>query len=148
MEEELSLYINAVNAYEDERKMDDVYVTDHTLAPKQVLAGSDDEEQEAAEYERQLADYNKTQLAQTPSYQGKYRKGSLLQRILDPFANAPRAADGAMEYNLEEKELANTGIHDEEALKKQYDEHHQQLEVMDFDPEDPEVMANLLEQLA
>ena len=44
MEAELSQYIAAVNEYEDERKLDDVYVTDHTLPPKKVLAGSEEEE--------------------------------------------------------------------------------------------------------
>ena len=68
-----------------------------------------------------------------------------MQRILDPFADAPRAEDGAIEYVLEENELANTGINDEEALKKLYDDYPKQIEVMDFDPEDPEVMANVLE---
>lgn len=82
-------------------------MTDHTPAPKQYLTTSDAEDNDAAEYERALAEYNTAQIQKVSSHDGKYEKGSLMQRMFDPFAGAARAEDGAIEYTLDEKELSS-----------------------------------------
>lgn len=50
MEAEITEYINACYDYEQQKKLEDVYVTDHIPAPKQYLTNGDEEEEEAAEY--------------------------------------------------------------------------------------------------
>lgn len=65
MNEEINAYVQACYDYEQQKKLEDVYVTDHEPAPMQYLAKSEEEANDAAEYENALADYNKTQITKT-----------------------------------------------------------------------------------
>ena len=67
-----------------------------------------------------------------------------MQKIFDPFAGAPRAEDGAIEYTLHEKELASQNLNDDAALRELYDKMNSESEVMDIDPEDEEAWNNYL----
>lgn len=50
-----------------------------------------------------------------------YEQGSLMQRMADPFAGAPRDADGALVYTVADAELADRRLDDEEYMKAQYE---------------------------
>lgn len=144
MEVEINAYIKACYDYEEQTKLEDVYVTDHVPAPKQYLTKNEEEEDDAAEYEKALADYNQAQITKTESHEGKYEKGSLMQKMFDPFAGAARAEDGAIEYTLEEKELASMKLDDEADLRELYKRFTTEAEVLEFDPEDEEAWNNIL----
>ena len=49
----------------------------------------------------------------------RYERGSLLQKVFDPLANAPRLANGAVFYKVEDRELV--GIDNEEKLRAEYE---------------------------
>lgn len=50
----------------------------------------------------------------------KYERGTILQRILDPLAGAIKLDNGALFYQVEEKELAPE-IRDQEKLRKEFE---------------------------
>ena len=52
----------------------------------------------------------------------RYEKGSLMQRIGDPFAGAPRDADGALVYTVGDAELTDRKLDNEEHMKAKYAE--------------------------
>jgi len=108
------------------------------------LTKSDAEDDDAAEYERAVAAYNTTQLQKAPVEPEKYAKGSLMQKMFDPFAGAARAEDGAIEYTLEEKELAELKLDNDEHLRTMYEKFNSDAEVWDCDPEDEEAWNNVL----
>lgn len=119
-------------------------MTDHVPAPKQYLTTSAAEDDDAAEYERALAEYNTAQVQKVSSGDHRYEKGSLMQRMFDPFAGAARAEDGAIEYTLDEKELASMQLNDEAHLRDMYARANADAEVWDCDPEDEEAWNNVL----
>lgn len=67
-----------------------------------------------------------------------------MQKMFEPFAGAPRADDGAIEYTLQEKELASLNLDDETKLRQLYEKLNSDAEVQDFDPEDEEAWNNIL----
>lgn len=69
------------------------------------LTGTEEEDEECRLYEASLAAYNGADAALEEERPSKYKRGSLMQRLLDPFAGAPRDEDGAIVYNLKEDEL-------------------------------------------
>ena len=42
-----------------------------------------------------------------------YKRGSLMQKLLDPFDGAPKDADGAIVYTVTEEEITEKGVYDE-----------------------------------
>ena len=49
----------------------------------------------------------------------RYERGSLLQKVFDPLANAPRLANGSVFYKVEDRELV--GVDNEEKLRAEYE---------------------------
>ena len=95
-------------------------MTDHEPAPKQYLTGSEAEDEDAAEYERALAEYNTAQIQKVSAHDSRYEKGSLMQKMFDPFAGASKAEDGAIEYALDENELSALKLNDDAHLRELY----------------------------
>lgn len=135
-EAEVSSYIEACEDYERGEKLKDVYVTDHVPATPKYLTGSDEEDDECRAYEASVNAYNSAGAGEDDVGGGLYRRGSLMQRILDPFAGAPRDADGAIVYNVTEEEMSAEGVNDQEVLKKKYEIAMKNAAVSDLDPED------------
>ena len=129
--------MDACYKYEKELKLEDVYVTDHEPVAKKYLTNGEEEDQDFYEYEQALADYYQDGAAKAPYGDGgRYPKGSLMQRIVDPFAGAPRDEDGAIVYTVTDAELAPLKLDDEAHLKATYDRLCAASEVRDLDPED------------
>ena len=88
---------------------------------KKYLTSSEEEDQDFYEYEQSVAEYNQTGTGKSVegAGSGKYERGSLLQKILDPFAGAERDEDGAVVYTVTDAELAGE-VDDAAKLKEQY----------------------------
>ena len=68
-----------------------------------------------------------------------YEKGSLLQRMIDPFAGAPKDENGTIMYTVEEKELEELLLYGDEAkLRAQFEAYKSKNEAWDMDEEEEE----------
>lgn len=78
---------------------------------------------------------------------GRFERGSLLQRITDPFDGAPRDENGSILYRVSEAELLKTGVADEEKQKQVYEKRKgKSNDVWDLDEEDEEAFRLALVQ--
>jgi len=150
MATELSAYVDACYQDEANAKLADVYVTDHVAKEPLRLTNSEEEDQDFMDYEQSVEAYN----ADASSFQGaagnsgRYARGSLMQRITDPFDGAPRNADGSILYTVKDSELAGLGLDDDEYLRHLYNKRVADDEVWDVDEEDEEAFRlGLVEQL-
>jgi hypothetical protein len=105
---EINAYIQSCYDFEAGKLLEDVYVTDHQPEAKKYLTGSEEEDQDFYEYEQSVAEYNQGGAGKKLQGAGrtKYERGSLLQKIHDPFAGAPRDEDGAIVYEVTDAELS------------------------------------------
>ena len=88
-------------------------MTDHEPEAPKYLTGSEEEDQDCNEYEQSVAQYNAAAATPVGSRANlKYERGSLMQRILDPYAGAPRDEDGAIVYTVTDEELAGERLDD------------------------------------
>ena len=114
---EIAAYITACYDAEKAEKFKDVYVTDHQpVDPKYVTAG-EEEDQDYFEYQQSLDAYN-ADTKKVFKHVGKkqnYKKGSIMQKIMDPLAGVTKDEDGALHYHVEDRELK--WIDNEEVLK-------------------------------
>lgn len=133
---EIAAYITACYDAEKAEKFKDVYVTDHQpVDPKYVTAG-EEEDQDYFEYQQSLDAYN-ADTKKVFKHVGKkqnYKKGSLMQKIMDPLAGVTKDEDGALHYHVEDRELK--WIDNEEVLKAQYEKLKSASEVWDVDADD------------
>lgn len=119
--------------------MEEVYVTDHQPVAQKYLTSNEDEDQDFYDYEKSVAEYNQagTGSKVQGAGQSKYQRGSLLQKIHDPFAGAARDEDGAIVYQVTDEELADK-VPGTDELKEQYNKLASAGEVWEVDPEDEE----------
>ena len=117
---------------------------------KKYLTNGEEEDQDFYEYEQAIADYYADTESKAPTGDGgRYAQGSLMQRIIDPFAGAPRDEDGALVYTVTDAELAHLRLDDEEHLKDTYEKLTAAGEVRDLDPEDEDAWRlSILEDLS
>jgi hypothetical protein len=97
----------------------DVYVTDHSVVEKKYITSSEPEEEEFFNYEKSVEEYN-NDIPEVKTFgknPPKYPVGSLLQKIIDPFAGASRDENGTILYTISEKEMESKNLNDEEHLK-------------------------------
>ena len=84
--------LNYLEHAEDQRvkyEMQDVYVTDHNPKEKRYATTSAQEDEDFYKYQQSLKEYNsKPTPAHVLHAKPKYEKGTLLQRMFDPFASA------------------------------------------------------------
>lgn len=149
MQTEISNYIDACYQDEANSNLKDVYVTDHVAKEPLRLTNSEEEDQDFESYEQSVEAYNaESTSAATSGNTGKFARGSLLQRITDPFDGAPRNAEGTILYSVKDSELAGLGLDDEEYLRHLYNKRVADDEVWDVDEEDEEAFRlGLVEQL-
>ena len=67
--------------------------------------------------------------------EGKYPKGSFLQRMFEPFAGATKDEHGTLVYTLEEQELAEHHLNDDEKLRAEYEKAKEKVEAWELDEE-------------
>lgn len=121
MSSEIAAYVDGCYQAEANAKLEDVYVTDHVAKEPLRLTNSEEEDQDFESYEKSVEAYNAEDAsASATGNTGKFARGSLLQRITDPFDGAPRNAEGTILYNVKESELASLGLDDEEYLRQLY----------------------------
>jgi metal-dependent hydrolase (beta-lactamase superfamily II) len=68
---EVTAYIESCYQYEKDRKMDNVYVTDHKAAPKKFLTNGEEEDQDYYDYQQSLKDYYATGKPEAAKVGGK-----------------------------------------------------------------------------
>jgi len=79
---------------------------------------------------------------------GKYERGTLLQRALDPFSGAGRDENGTIILAVTDKDIAHEGIDSEELLRAEYANLNSKDDVWDVDGEDEnQIRIDLLEEL-
>jgi hypothetical protein len=136
MQNELAAYITACYDREKEIKYQDVYVTDHEpVDPKYVTAG-EEEDQDFFDYQQALDAYDADNKGAFKPAARKmvYPKGSIMQKVMDPFAGAHTDPDGALHYTVEHKELKY--VDDEQVLRTQWANIQSNSDVWDVDEED------------
>jgi hypothetical protein len=72
----------------DEVYLKDVYVTDHKAEDRKVLLADLDEAEKYQAYKSDLDSYHQKKTKLHHAKKSKYPRGSILQRMLDPFATA------------------------------------------------------------
>lgn len=98
--------------------MRDVYVTDHTPVDKKHMTTSEEEDEDFYAYQKALEEYDNEPAEKVyTSRKAKYTKGSILQKVLDPFAESHRDEEGTIIYTLEDKELAQYKLNDEAHMR-------------------------------
>lgn len=81
-----------------------MYTTDHVPKQKKFNTLSGDEDRQFFEHLKRIEEYNKdggTKKAESKTFE----KGSLLQRITDPLANAVRLENGTRFYELSDQDF-------------------------------------------
>jgi len=79
---------------------------------------------------------------------GKYERGTLLQRALDPFSGAGRDENGTIILEVTDKDITHEGIDSEEGLRAEYSNLNSKDDVWDVDGEDEnQIRIDLLEEL-
>ncbi len=76
-------------------------MTNHEPRQKKYLTATSDEDEQFYRYKQSLAQYNSEVVPPRirPSF-GRYERGTLLQRILDPLAGAEKLDNGALFYEV------------------------------------------------
>ena len=59
-----------------------------------------------------------------------------MQRIMDPFAHATKDENGAILYQVSEKDMSHLDLDNEEVLKEEYERLKSKADVWDVDEED------------
>jgi len=73
----------------------------------------------------------------------KYEKGSLLQKVLEPFAGAKKDEDGTLNYTLEDKEIALL-VPSDEILMKELERFKESGEVWEVEDDDEDMFRMTL----
>jgi hypothetical protein len=123
MGDELAKYIDDCYQVEKEEKLRDVYVTDHSEPENKSLSMGEEEDEDFYNYQKSLEEYNNDTSSEAvfTSKKAIYEKGSLMQRIMDPFAESKRDEEGSILYTVEDKELKNFKLDDDAFLRAQFD---------------------------
>lgn len=125
-------------------------MTDHSPVDPKYVTGGEEEDLDYFEYQQSLDAYHgddKKQKTMTPAA-SKYEKGSLMQRIMDPLADATRDENGSILHTVSQADMNNfcAELADEAKLREQYERAKTRSEVWDFDEEDEEAFRQALLQ--
>ena len=100
MESEVAQFLEkAKQEDQEEQYLSNVYTTDHVPKQKKFNTLSGDEDRQFFEHLKRIEEYNKD-VGTKKAESKKFEKGSLLQRITDPLANAVRLENGTRFYEL------------------------------------------------
>jgi hypothetical protein len=109
--QEIENYLSWVEQQQIEHEMRDVYITNHEPRDKKFATTSQEDDQQFFNYQRSLQEYQNAPgltaaTALKPSTGGRYERGSLLQKVLEPLAAARRLENGTLLYDVEDQDLA------------------------------------------
>ena len=106
MKSEVESFLSKAWKAVNDEKLEDLYLTKHEAKAKKYSTLGKSEDEAFFAYKQSLAEYNNDIPQRTYGRDHlKYAKGTLLQKILDPLANAPRLENGALFYEVEDCEL-------------------------------------------
>lgn len=117
---EIQNYLAWVREQQEMDYLKDVYTTDNKVKTPKYNVNNEKELDAFIRYQQDLEAYNADveQKAQPAKKLGKYRKGSLAQRIFEPLIDAERDENGTLVVNVDACEIRNV---DEESLRKAYE---------------------------
>jgi len=150
MTNEMDTYVDASEKFERSQKFNDVYVTDHKAEDKKVISNNEEEDSDLFLYNQAVNDYNddKSEVTVFGVRNGKYERGTLLQRALDPFSGAGRDENGTIILTVSDKDIAHEGLDSEEGLRSEFANLNTKDDVWDVDGEDEnQIRIDLLEEL-
>lgn len=141
MKEEIQGYLSKANADDAAHNLKDVYTTDHVKKTKKFSTLSEDEDQQFFEYLRSVEEYSKAKTAPVSRFEsGRYERGSLKQRLFEPYAGAVRQPNGTNLVTLNDKDFRiEMKDYDEDLLKAEF-ESVKDVNVCDVDEEDQDAM--------
>lgn len=101
--------------------MGDLYVTDHEPRQSKVFTLNQEEDEKLFKYYQSLEEYNETptKLHQEEK-ERRFKRGTMMQFMFDPFAGAKRLDNGALFYEVKDEELPAL-LKDEDKLREEYD---------------------------
>jgi len=150
MTNEMEAYIADCERFDKGQKFNDVYVTDHVPEDKKVISNSEEEDAELYNYSKAVDDYNNddSDVKVFGVNRGRYERGSVMQRALDPFSGAGRDENGTIILEIIDKDIAHEGLENEEGLRAEFANLNSKDEVWDVDGEDEnQIRIDLLEEL-
>jgi hypothetical protein len=148
MKDEVDGYISEAYQKEQEALLRDVYVTNHEPRDKKYLTVSDQEDQDFYKYKKSLEEYTNDVKPRVMKKTERYERGSLLQRVFEPFAGARRLENSALFYKFEDKEVESV-LQNEEKLRAEFERLTSNDEVWEVAEEDEDAMrASLLDEFA
>lgn len=147
---ELNAYVEACYKHEEELQLKDVYVTDHKkVEPKRTTGGSEEDE-DFFQYQQAVDDYNNNIPTQVIQGQEKslYERGTMIQRMLDPFYGAGTDENGTILFQVTDKDLAHLDLENEAKLRREFENIKENNNVWEVDEENlkVEILKNLEEQ--
>ena len=107
-EETKEFLLYAENKMQEE-ELKDVYITDHQPKQKRYSTINSKDDEDFFRYKKALQEYNAT-----PSLEvfypnnDKFKRGSILQMLLDPFAGSKRLDNGALFYEAQDADFAES----------------------------------------
>ena len=146
MKAEVASFLENAKKQMLEEEMDEVYVTDHKPVTKKFSTLSEEEDQEYFNYIKSLEEYNSQSAAPqnlSRFESGRYERGSLLQRLLEPLADATTLENGTVFLEIVDKDVAKQL--DEGRLRASF-EKMKNLEVLEGEDE-AEVRAAVFDAL-
>ena len=98
-----------------------MYTTDHVPKQKKYNTLNEEEDLQFLEHLKRVKEYNQSSVTgKVDQFEsGKYKKGSMMQRIVEPLAGAVRLENGTRFYEVNDQELEIDM--DENALKAKYE---------------------------
>jgi hypothetical protein len=147
---ELIQYIESCYEFEELKKMEDVYVTDHKPIPRKYLTNSDQEDEDFFEYQQSLEAYNSDGAAPNKifgSSKPEYARGSVLQRALDPFFGSGRDELGTIVVNIDDRDLASYRLNDVERVKAEFDALRDKTQPWELNDDEATARMQLLKEL-
>jgi hypothetical protein len=147
MKAEIQNYLAWVKEQQDKELLKDVYITDNKPKTPKYVVNNDKELEAFMRYQESLEGYNAGIDAKSASVKkrGKYRKGSLAQRLFEPMVDAEKDADGSYFVKVDAQEITKT---DEETLRRLYENAKTQTnEICDAEPDADEFREKLMADL-
>ena len=139
-------YLSWVEEQQHEQLLNDVYITDNKPKAPRYNVNNEKELDVFMNYEANLQAHNEglNTVPKAVKRIGKYRKGSLAQKIFEPLIEAERDENGT--YNLQVEECEINRI-DEESLRTAWENAKKTNEVHEGEPDDEEWNIQLMQDL-
>lgn len=144
---EIQGYLGWVREQQDKELLKDVYVTDNKPKAAKYNVNNEKELDAYIKYQQDKESYNADidVKPKASKKKGKYRQGSLAQRIFEPLINAEQDENGTYHVKVEAVDITKV---DEETLRKLYENAKDKTNsVHEGEPDDEEFRIQLMQDL-